>query len=72
LSVDSKKRGLDAAGRQQLAVTIKVLSKLHEDRTGQAPTTEQLLATLRERGQDAQADELERLVQRVRAKRSGD
>jgi len=67
---DSKKTGLDSAARQELEANIKFLSKLHEDLTGKPPTPEELIETLRDRGQDAQADAFERIVARVRAKRT--
>jgi hypothetical protein len=66
---DSKKSGFDAAARAELRAMIKFLSQLHTDLTGKAPTPEELIETLRERGQNAQADEFEHIVARVRAGR---
>lgn len=72
VAVESRKKSrLDAAARRELQATIKFLAKLHEDLTGKPPTTEELIETLRERGQHAEADELERVVAMVRERRSG-
>lgn len=69
MSFDSKKSGMDAAARQELQATIKFLSQRHLEMTGKAPTPEELIETLRDRGQHGHADELERLVAVVRARR---
>lgn len=69
MSDDSRKPSLDAATRQELRATIKFLSKLHEEMTGKAPTPEEIIDVLRDRGQHAHANELERIVARLRAKR---
>jgi hypothetical protein len=61
---------LDPAARRELAASIRFLANLHKDMTGNRPTAQALIEALRERGQDVQADELERLASYLRARRS--
>lgn len=61
---------LERSERQELRATIEFLSKRHRELTGRKPRPEELIETLRDRGQRAHADELERLVAKVRAGRA--
>ena len=59
----------DRAARQELATTIRSLARFHESADHKA-SAEFVIQTLRDLGQDADADELERLVLRIRAQRA--
>lgn len=64
------KTGLDTVTRKQLHATVKLLTTVHQDRTGAPPTSEQLIDMLRDRAQPGFADEFARIVARVRAERA--
>jgi hypothetical protein len=59
----------DRAARRQLATTIRFLARYHES-ADRKTSAEFVIAMLRDLGQDADADELERLVLRIRSQRA--
>ena len=60
----------DKAARLELAATIRSLARFHESSANRKVSAEFVIAALRDRGREAEAAELERMVLRIRAQRA--
>lgn len=67
-----KKKMSEKATRLGLAATIRSIAQVPGSSSDRKVSAEFVIAALRDRGQDAGADELERMVLRIRAQRAAE